>query len=60
LEIDLSAFPNLKKWTDEISKRAAVTKGLDVPSTGKTEEERNAFFKSARARIDGMTNSDKQ
>ncbi|OQE28268.1 hypothetical protein PENSTE_c003G04406 [Penicillium steckii] len=60
LEIDLSEFPSLKKWIDEISKRSAVTKGLDTPSTGKTEEERNAFFKSARARIDGMTNSDKQ
>lgn len=59
LEIDLSEFPALKKWADEIGKRAAVQKGADVPSTGRTDEDRNEFFRNARAKIDGMTNSDK-
>ncbi|KAJ5132822.1 hypothetical protein N7448_006980 [Penicillium atrosanguineum] len=59
LEIDLSEFPALKKWVDEIGKRAAVQKGLDVPSTGRTEEQRNEFFRNARAKIDGMSNTDK-
>lgn len=58
LEIDLAEFPALKKWTDGIRKREAVVKGANVPDTGKTEEDRNEFFRSARARIDGMNNSD--
>lgn len=59
LEIDLSEFPALMKWVDEIGKRAAVQKGLDVPSTGRTEEQRNEFFRNARAKIDAMSNTDK-
>ncbi|KAJ5683778.1 uncharacterized protein N7477_000123 [Penicillium maclennaniae] len=59
LEIDLSEFPALKKWVDEIGKRAAVQKGLDVPSTGWTHEQRTEFFRNARAKIDAMSNSDK-
>lgn len=59
LEIDISEFPALKKWIDEIGKRAAVQKGANVPDTGRTDADREEFFKSARARIDGMTNSDK-
>lgn len=59
LEIDLSEFPALKKWVDEIGKRAAVQKGLDVPSTGFTAEQRNEFFRNARAKIDAMSNTDK-
>ncbi|KAJ5294583.1 hypothetical protein N7508_009404 [Penicillium antarcticum] len=59
LEIDLSEFPALKKWVDEINERAAVQKGLDVPSTGRTPEQMAEMFKNCRAKIDGMTNSDK-
>lgn len=59
LEIDLSEFPALKKWADEIGKRAAVQKGANVPDTGRTDEERMEFYRNARARIDGMSNSDK-
>ncbi|EPS29865.1 hypothetical protein PDE_04815 [Penicillium oxalicum 114-2] len=59
LEIDLSEFPALKKWVDEIEQRPAVQKGLDVPHTGSTAEDREKFFKNARAKIDSMTNSDK-
>lgn len=58
LEIDLSEFPALKKWADEIGKRAAVQKGANIPDTGRTEEERLEFYRNARARIDGMSNSD--
>lgn len=59
MEIDLDEFPALKKWADGIAARPAVVKGANVPDTGRTEEDRNEFFRSARARIDGMTNSDK-
>ena len=59
LEIDLNEFPALKKWVDEIGRREAVQKGASVPETGRTQEQMNEFFKNARAKIDGMTNSDK-
>ncbi|KAJ5674170.1 hypothetical protein N7462_009609 [Penicillium macrosclerotiorum] len=59
LEIDLSEFPALRKWADEIGKRAAVQKGVNIPDTGRTDEERNEFFRTARAKIDSMNNSDK-
>jgi glutathione S-transferase len=59
LEIDLSEFPALKKWVDEINKRPAVQKGVDVPQTGMTPEQLAGLFQNCRAKIDGMTNSDK-
>jgi GSH-dependent disulfide-bond oxidoreductase len=30
-QIDLNAFPNVKRWFDEISKRPAVERGMAVP-----------------------------
>ncbi|OGE57886.1 hypothetical protein PENARI_c001G03621 [Penicillium arizonense] len=59
LEIDLSEFPALKKWVDEINQRPAVQKGVDVPQTGRTPEQLAELFQNCRAKIDGMTNSDK-
>lgn len=59
LEFDISEFQALKKWVDEIGKRAAVQRGADVPRRDQTDEQREELFRSARARIDGMTNSDK-
>ena len=59
LEFDISEFPALKKWVDEIGKRAAVQQGSDVPRRDQTDEQREELLRSARARIDGMTNSDK-
>lgn len=59
LELDLSEFPAVKKWADEIGKRAAVEKGANIPDTGRTDADREAFFKMMCARIDGMTNTDK-
>lgn len=58
LDIDLSEFPALKKWVDEIGKRAAVQKGADVPHMDRTDEQRKEFIRNARAKIDAMTNSD--
>lgn len=58
LEIDLSEFPALKNWVDEIDKRAAVQKGADVPHLDRTDEQWDEILRSARAKIDGMTNSD--
>lgn len=59
LEIDLAEFPALKKWADGIGARPAVVKGANVPDTGRTEAERKESYRNARARIDGMSNSDK-
>jgi glutathione S-transferase len=59
LEIELSEFPALKKWVEEIDQRAAVQKGVDVPHLGKTQEEKVEMFRNFRAKIDAMTNTDK-
>ncbi|GAB1195892.1 hypothetical protein APSETT444_005157 [Aspergillus pseudonomiae] len=57
LEIDLSEFPAVKRWVDEIGKRVAVQKGVDVPHVDRTNEQMGVF-QSARAKIDAMVNSD--
>lgn len=59
LEIDLSEYPALEKWVSKIGNRSAVQKGKSVPDTGRTEEQRNEAWKSSRAKIDAMMNSDK-
>ena len=59
LELDLSEFPAVKKWAEEIGKRAAVERGANLPDTGRTDADREAFFKMMRAKIDGMTSTDK-
>lgn len=59
LEVNLSEFPTLKRWVEEIDQRAAVQKGVDVPKTNKTQEQKVEMFRSLRAKIDGMTCSDK-
>ncbi|KUM60352.1 hypothetical protein ACN42_g6790 [Penicillium freii] len=57
LEIDLSEFPAVKKWVEEIDKRAAVQKGVDVPHA-MTPEQKAEIFRNFRAKIDAMTTSD--
>ncbi|KAJ5601561.1 hypothetical protein N7510_011095 [Penicillium lagena] len=59
LGIDLSEWPALKKWYENIGARAAVKKGVDVPPSTKSYEEKVEFFRNSRAKIDAMTNSDK-
>lgn len=59
LETDLSEYPALKKWVDEIQKRPAVEKGLKIPDSGRSEDDMRGFFKSGRARIMALDNSDK-
>ncbi|KAJ5208889.1 hypothetical protein N7449_003268 [Penicillium cf. viridicatum] len=58
LEIDMSEFPALKKWVEEIDKRAAVQKGVDVPHSTGTPEQKAENFRNFRAKIDVMTTSD--
>jgi glutathione S-transferase len=57
LGIDLSEFPALNRWVEEIGKRAAVQKGVAVPHAWNLEEKAELFQK-LRANIDAMTNSD--
>ncbi|KAJ5103627.1 hypothetical protein N7532_004156 [Penicillium argentinense] len=59
LEIDLSEFPSLKKWSEEIGKRAAVQKGAHTPDTGKSEADFLELWANARAKMDARTNTDK-
>ncbi|CAG8007304.1 hypothetical protein PENNAL_c0021G10448 [Penicillium nalgiovense] len=58
LEIDLSEFPALKRWIDGIDNRAAVQKGLDIPHSTWTPEQKAEIFRNCRAKIDAMTTSD--
>ena len=58
LEIDLSEFPTLNKWVEEIDKRAAVQRGVDVPHSTRTPEQKAEFFRNCRAKIDAMSTSD--
>ena len=39
--VDIDEFPNLKKWEEMISERAAVKKGCDVPKPMKIKERMN-------------------
>ncbi|KAJ6167081.1 hypothetical protein N7470_002528 [Penicillium chermesinum] len=59
LEFDLSEFPALKKWRDEIQQRPAVQKGLTIPETGRSEEQLHNMLKAGRERILGLKNEDK-
>lgn len=59
IEIDLSEFPSLNKWVDNIEQRAAVQKGVDVPQTGRTQEQKAELFRNLRAKVDALDNSDK-
>ncbi|CAL5872524.1 uncharacterized protein PFLUO_LOCUS6788 [Penicillium psychrofluorescens] len=59
LAIDLSEWPALKKWVENIGARAAVKKGMAVPPSKMSQEEMAQFFQDARAKMDAKTNSDK-
>ncbi|KAL4994618.1 glutathione S-transferase [Aspergillus recurvatus] len=58
LEIDLSEWPALEKWVENIKRREAVKRGTVIPKTDTTPEQMAERFKVARARIDGMVNTD--
>jgi glutathione S-transferase len=58
LEIDLSEWPVLERWVEKIKEREAVKRGTFIPETGTTPEQLAERFKVARARIDGMVNTD--
>ncbi|WRT70402.1 uncharacterized protein IL334_007400 [Kwoniella shivajii] len=50
--VDITPFPNVKKWIDTIEARPAVYKGLGVPARGKKltkEEEEEKARESAKA-----------
>ncbi|GAD95566.1 hypothetical protein PVAR5_4212 [Paecilomyces variotii No. 5] len=59
LEFDLSEWPALKKWKEEIDQRDAVKKGADVPKRDVSPEQFEQFMRDARGRIDSMENTDK-
>jgi len=58
LDINLSEYPHLKRWHDEIAKREAVQNGSNIPKSNWAPEQRAEFFKSMKAKIAAMQNSD--
>lgn len=54
LDIDLSAWPGLNKWTKRIAERPAVQKAQTIPEGTRTAEEMKEMAKGMRDRIDGM------
>ncbi|KAL4898929.1 hypothetical protein BDW74DRAFT_120504 [Aspergillus multicolor] len=58
LELDLSQWPSLHRWTAEVKQRAAVQRGMRIPETGTTPEQMAERFKEMRAKIDAMGNTD--
>lgn len=59
LEFDLSEWPALKKWKEEIDQREAVKTGVNLPKREGSSEQFEQFLKNARAKIDSMENTDK-
>lgn len=58
LEINLSEWPALEKWSEKIKGREAVKRGIFTPEIETTPEQMTERFKAARARIDAMVNTD--
>ncbi|KAL2864232.1 glutathione S-transferase family protein [Aspergillus lucknowensis] len=58
LELDLSEWPALAKWVEEIKQREAVKRGLVIPDSWMSPEQMAERFKDFRAKIDGMVNTD--
>jgi glutathione S-transferase len=59
LEIDLSEFPGVEKWTKRIESREAFQRAKGIPPSSRSEAEMLEMFKKMRAKVDGMTNEDK-
>ena len=59
LEMDISEWPGVDKWVKRIGEREAVKKAVMVPPSTRTPEQMQEMFKSMRAKIDGMENTDK-
>lgn len=58
LEIDLSEWPALEKWLENIKVREAVKRGIVTPKIDTSPVQMAERFKAARARIDGMVDTD--
>ncbi|KAN0105912.1 glutathione S-transferase [Hyaloscypha variabilis] len=59
IELDLQAFPNVKKWVEKIEGREAAKRGVSLPPDVKSAQERRDMFAAMRSRIDGLGNMDK-
>jgi len=59
IELDLQAFPNVKKWVEKIEGREAAKRGVSLPPDVKSAQERRDIFAAMRSRIDGLGNMDK-
>jgi len=59
IELSLDEFPAVQKWVERIEGREASKKGITLPASVKTREERLELFAGMRKKIDAMQNTDK-
>jgi glutathione S-transferase len=59
IQIDLHNFPNVKKWVARIELRDAATRGVTLPPSVNSPQERRELFAAMRSKIDAMKNTDK-
>jgi glutathione S-transferase len=56
--IDIHEFPNVDKWVARIELRNAATRGISLPPSVNSPQERRELFAAMRSKIDAMKNSD--
>jgi glutathione S-transferase len=59
IEIDLHAFPNIAKWVQKIETRDAANRGVSLPPSVASMQERREIFAGMRKRIDDLGNTDR-
>ena len=59
LDLDRNEWPHLNLWTDRISQRPAVQKGLATPTPPFTPEQFKGFIQEQKAAVLAKENTDK-
>jgi glutathione S-transferase len=58
IEIDLHEFPNVEKWVARIELRDAAKRGISLPPSINSPQERSEMFAALRRKVDAMKNID--
>jgi glutathione S-transferase len=59
IQIDLNEFPNVKNWVAKIESRDAASRGISLPPSVTSPQERRELFAAMRSKIDVMKNTDR-
>lgn len=59
IEIDLNQFSGVKRWVDRIAQREGVKRGMVVPPSDKTLDDKRKMFADMRQKMDAKQNTDK-